>query len=747
MSRQSLLLLLGAAFLVLLAGLSAGAYWYLFGANEIESAELVPANTIFFASIPNAAALLEGYQSSQAKTLIGSPNIKPLQDYLTGFVGQKNIDLLQTFLPNLSGQSFVAVTHFDYDHPEKSGLIAAMKPKAGLGDFGNFLDKLKATWPAVLAQGKTGTGNVEGVDYQWIQGPGAPDKICVAQIGGWIVTAWGEASLQDWIQRYEKKSDTSSLAKDLNYVKAVTSVGDNPTTLLYVNVHDTLDLLGKQIEKTNPAAAAYLEKRLENFGGAAIGTRFENGEIVDRFSFLFPRPAQLESGMGVDPCPFDTLKFTGPDTRFYWASTVDWKQYAKHLRAQAHPEQQNPIAGNSVAFLQNWTRTAGLDGDHDIVDALGSEVSLQLEWPEGDTYPSVGFFAKLDHPDVFAPTIKAIISSVRQAYATTAVVQELTEGDQHFAALQFVQASIMSPTITEDGPYLGVFLTENQAVRSFQRVESLGLAHNASFTRQLGDKRNGATQVIFLDSPYLLDRTYRTVLPFLSIAQMFNKTLAGLVAGKELPPDLGWLAPIGTWSCVITPDEDGIQGYSISGIGNQGIFLSSAMGGTANFLQSMGLIPQPVSALGSLLVMPPAAAPAPAMGLAPAPISPPPTATSSTIYITNDSKLLVDQTPVPVEQIGDYLKGLKAANPALKLSVTVAPDASPDTLSTVMDAGASAGFGVLPYSYTARATAATTNAASPVAPAPAAGASTNIAPAPVTNSDVIPTNATPLQPQ
>jgi hypothetical protein len=786
MTRQSSLLLIGVAFVLVLLALGAGAWWYLFGANEIESADLVPANTLFFASIPNAATLLEGYQSSQAKTLLASTNVKPLQDSVVNLIGQKNLDLIYDFLPNLSGQSFVAITHFDSDHPEKVGLIAAMKPKAGLGDFATFLDKVKAAWPDVIKQGKTGTATVEGVDYQWIQGPGSPDKVCVAQLGGWIVTSWGEASLQDWIERYRGKSDTSSLAKDLNYEKSLVRVGDNPMTVLYVNLHVLVDLLQKQVEKTDPAQGDYLSKKLADVGGLAIGTRFENGEIVDRFSFLFPRPAQIDSGMGVDPCPFDTLKFTGPDTRFYWASTMNWKQYARNLRDQAHQSGAvNPMAANGVTFLQNWTRGAGLDGEHNIVEALGSEVSVQAEWTADGTYPEVGLFVKVDKPDDFKPTITAIINSVRQAYANTAVVKELAEGDQHFAALQFVQPSSISPTITEDGPYFGIFLTEGQAVRSFQRDPSIGLTHNADFNRQVGDKRNGATQVLFLDSPYLLDRAYRTAMPYLSIAEMFNKTLAGLLAGKNLPPDLSWLAPIGTWSCVTTPDEEGIQGYSVSGIGNQGILLSGAIGGAAGVLQTMGLLPKPAGMPGSVFLpgTPPVPSPLMPMGAAPTlnnspssisvapfPALPPPPVMSnpaaadeagSVIYITQADKLFFDQTPVPADQISDFLKARKAANQALKLAVKVDRNASPDILSTVMDAGASAGFGVLPYAYTSGAdsmppvpaTNSAPAAAGPTSPVTATNAGTASAPsmnpAPILppNADGSPPIPAPLQPQ
>src|ERR1700678_2976184 len=88
MTPPRLLLLLGVAFVLLLLGLSAGAWWYLFGPNEIDSAELVPANTVAFASIPDAAKVLEGYETSQLKTLIESPNAKPVHDAIVNLVGQ-----------------------------------------------------------------------------------------------------------------------------------------------------------------------------------------------------------------------------------------------------------------------------------------------------------------------------------------------------------------------------------------------------------------------------------------------------------------------------------------------------------------------------------------------------------------------------------------------------------------------------------------------------------------------------------
>ena len=211
-------------------------------------------------------------------------------------------------------------------------------------------------------------------------------------------------------------------------------------------------------------------------------------------------------------------------------------------------------------------------------------------------------------------------------------------------------------------------------------------------------------------------------MPYLSLAGMFNKDLAAMLKGKDLPADLTWLAPIGTWSCVITPDEEGIQGFSVSGIGNQGIFLASAGGGAMGFLQNNGAAPKtgpaprnnfrsrhtfgsfiPGAAINSANTPPPSPLPAVPLGDGTSVLNATTEAPGAIIYITSAGRIFFDNTPVPPDQLADFLKSKKAANPALKLAVKVDRDASPDVLSAVMDAGASAGFGVLPYTYTSGA--------------------------------------------
>jgi hypothetical protein len=582
-------------FVIVLLILGGAAAWYLFGPNAVASAELVPADTVAFASIPNALDIATGYQASKLKQVVDSPNTQPLKDLITTTLTPKGVDLIQAFLPSLGGQSFIAVTHLDPDHPEHIGLIAGMKPRLGTSSFDAFVEKLKVDYPDVLKQGTTGKGNVAGVDYDWIQGPGAPDKICVAKLRGWIVTSWGEATLQDWIERLEKKSTTPSLAENKEYQTALDRVGKTSMAVLYINYHAFAEIIKEQMAKTNPASGDYLAKKLNMLNSIAVGTQFENGEIVDHFSSSIPQQALTEAGLGGTACPFETLKFTGPDTRFYWASSINWKQYWKNLQEeQAQAPQAAPMMISGLGYIQGWSQAEGIDFQHNVIDALGSEMAIQSDWSPDAPYPDLGIFLKLDKPDDFKPTITAIIDTVRKNYGTVAEIREIQAPGHNFATLKFTQSTPFTPTITEDGPYFGFFLTKTQAVQCFTRLDNVGLVRNDDFNRQIGDKRNGAAQILFLDSPQLLNRSYQTALPYVSLLSMFNANLAGMLKGHDMPPDLAWLAPIGTWSFVSRVDDTGVSGYSVSGIGNQGIYLAGVIGGGLAAAQAAHLFP-PIS--------------------------------------------------------------------------------------------------------------------------------------------------------
>jgi hypothetical protein len=567
--RSAGLLVLAVVLVVIAVG-----WWYFFGPNEVAAAKLVPADTLVFATIPNAASIATGYETSQLKKLVESPNMQPALDYLSRTFGQKNLDLLKTLLPDLSGQSFVALTHFDPSKPDETGFVAAMKPKPGLDHFDQFVQQVNAAYPDLLRETKTGKSNLLGVDYQWIQGANSPGRVCVARYHGWIVTAWGEASLQDWLERMQGKSGTPSLADKPEYQKSIDRVGKASQAILYFDYRTLAGFWTQRLATTNPGQASYLSKKLAGIDGAAIGTRFEGGEIVDNFSIIQTRQAQLDNGVSATPCTFDTLKFTGPNTRFYLGANMNWQQIWQNLQAQS----DSPGLKALTDQLNLWAKDENIDVQKNIIGPLGQEYSLQMEWDPDAIYPDLGLFLKLDKPDDFKPTIAAILDTLRKDYATEAVVTEINANGHGYATFKTVRPMPIAPTITEDGPYLGLFLNEQHAVRSFSRDESVGLLHNDNFNRQIGDKRQGAAELIYFDSPAFFDHGYRTALPFISMGAMFNPTLARLLKDRQLPPDLSWLAPIDTWSAVFKTDDDGMSGYSTSGIGNQGIFLLSGLG-------------------------------------------------------------------------------------------------------------------------------------------------------------------------
>jgi len=611
---------------------AAGAWYYLFGPNAVSSAKLVPGDTIIFANIPNAASIATGYETSQIKKLVDAPETQPLFDEIQHLIGDKNLALLKVLLPDLSGQSFIALTHFDPSKLGETGFIAAMKPKAGTDHFDAFVTQVNAAYPDLARETKTGSDKLLGVDYQWIEGAHSPGRICVAHYHGWIVTAWGEASLQDWIERMQGKSVTPSLADSADYQKSIDRIGKGAQATLYLDYRRLMQLLSDHMDKISPGFSAQMQKQIASIGPAAVGTSFENGEIVDRFSILEPKQAQLDNGMTGAPCDFETLKFTGPDTRFYLGAAVNWATIWKNFQDQLAV--QPPAVRNVFQQLQSWAQGENIDVQKNIVNALGSEYSLQLEWAPDATYPDLGLFFKVDKPDDFKPTVAALIDTARKDFATTAVIDEMNSGGVNFATLKPVRPMPISPTITEDGPWFGLFLNPTHAVRSMARDESRGLLHNDDFNREIGDQRQGASEIIYFDSPKFLDQAYRTALPFVSMGAMFNPTLAALLKDRNLPPDLTWLAPMGPWGVVMKCDDDGVSGYSRSGIGNQGVLIAGGGGAGLAGLQLAGILPHrsphnyntvPVPGNPNAPTPPPAPA-ADAPPVPPVPVVPAPTA-------------------------------------------------------------------------------------------------------------------------
>jgi biopolymer transport protein ExbD len=72
------------------------------------------------------------------------------------------------------------------------------------------------------------------------------------------------------------------------------------------------------------------------------------------------------------------------------------------------------------------------------------------------------------------------------------------------------------------------------------------------------------------------------------------------------------------------------------------------------------------------------------------------TALPSIIYVTSDSKIFLDDTPVEADQLGDLLKSKIAADPAFKVAMKADTKAPFGVITKVMDAAHIAGIGDLP---------------------------------------------------
>ena len=583
-----------------------------------------------FATIPNAAGIVTGYDSSQLKKLVDAPESQPLFDEIQKLVGDKNLALLKVLLPDLSGQSFIALTHFDPSKPDETGFIAAMKPKAGTDNFDTFVTQVNAAYPDMAHETKTGRDKLLGVDYQWIEGAHSPGRVCVARYHGWIVTTWGEASLQDWLERMQGKPATPSLAENADYQKSLTRIGKSAQAVLYFDYRHLMQLLGEHMDKTNPGFSAQMQKQIASLGPAVIGTSFENGDIVDRFSILEPRDAQLANGMAAEPCPFETLKFTGPDTRFYLGAAVNWAAMWKNFQAQLAVQPRPPARSLPLSSPGRRARTSTCRR----TSSTPSAPNIRCSWngrPMPPT-PTSASTSRSTNPDAFKPTIAALLDTARKEFATTAVITEMNSGGVNFATLKMVRPMPVQPHHHRGRPL----------VRPLPQPDPRRPQHGTrrkprpAPQRRLQPRDRRPAPGRGGDHLLRLAQVLRPGLPHRAAVRLHGRHVQSHARRPPQGPQPAARPHLaradGHWGAVFKNDDDGVTGYSRSGIGNQGILLAGGLGGSVFGLEMAGILPHraphhyttPVPGNPNAPTPPvPGAPTAPAPALAPVPATPP----------------------------------------------------------------------------------------------------------------------------
>lgn len=612
----------GLLLLLLLAG--GGTYYWLFLRQSTRPvAECLPAETLFYATIPNATATALKYRDSNLRAVLESAEIQGLAalafSQVRGQVEEKisadelaRLEKLGSLLiQSFSGEMFAAWTGLPSEEEMKKwvsdpasraeirGLILGCRPSTGTGAFDPFLQEVEAWLSAKVPGGTKGTGEFQKYPYQWWQGGPDTPKICVAKIDGWVLTTIGEATLHDFLARYADKSRAGdSLARTPLYEECYRRSGVGQDAWAYVHFEPMVALFLRKMEKSMEQASQaglargkmtdVLKKNYGPLKAGAVGVRFSDRDLVEDIYVAYRVTEGLPLGRSGDPCQFRSLVSADDSTLFYAANSFDAR--AQYNALTMLYDEAIPGFGEKLAQFREQLKAMGIDADKNIIDTLGSELACGVGWPASSPWPDFSISLHLKKPDDFRPVFNLIKTTLGNfsAAGMFALTEEKGREGQEVLKITIPQFPVIEPRLVLSPDFVGL-ATSGQAVSRIGGSASSPLEQSEGFKRVVGD-RTGAVSLVYLNSPVLLEKAYaqgKTWLPILAMTPGAPPELAAHL--DKLPEKLGFLSSLGPWGMATRMEgQDGLRIRSQSGVGNQIVpFYVGLLGGVMTYASNM----------------------------------------------------------------------------------------------------------------------------------------------------------------
>ncbi|MBI4023387.1 MAG: hypothetical protein HY360_00295 [Verrucomicrobia bacterium] len=592
---------------VLALGLAGGAaYWRIFRKlSKRPIAECLPANTLFFATLRNATATLLKYQTSHLKEVLESKEVKDLE----ALIGEKLSSspkrplsaqdqtelkaLGASFVKSLSGESFLAVTKVDPGaSTNPCEMVFGVRSVQGAGPFDDFVARLKQF---VARKGKAPQTSQEKkgkYSYEWWEPVPNKIRVCFAKVDDWAIVSLGEPSLHDFMDRYAHSTAAAdSLKQRPSFQDIQKRLGSDSDVFAFVNLEEIAGKLFGFIEKQPVAnskqTAAMLRESYKPFVAFGMGARFAGRDITDRWVVLAPKDKRPDLGASYQPCAYQTLAFTSSDTLLYGAQNMDWRKQFDNLRGVYR--HGAPQVAQVLDQVNANLAKMGLDLNKNILDALGPEISFQLDWPAQADIPEVVLLVQIGKKDDFKPTAAFLTQLIKSKGGPGVSETKLEQNDLLTLAIPPVPQ--ISPTLLLNDHFMGVFLTQDGARRILTKPATNTLSADVAFQGLTANRKNGSSALCYANTPRLIHKTYAAVKSALPKYAARLPPLQKALGNSSLPDKLSFAEACGPWLMVTKVDDQAFETESISGVGNLILPVSFAGGmaaaiGTPAFMKA-----------------------------------------------------------------------------------------------------------------------------------------------------------------
>ncbi|MDD5200792.1 MAG: hypothetical protein PHC88_13425 [Terrimicrobiaceae bacterium] len=495
--------------LVVLALLVVGAFLIFSRRGITEGAQLLPADTVFYAAVPDVRRSAERWPKT-ALAQIGAEQavadfLKKPVDLVASQGGIEGLDLLFRVKP---GRFFVAVTAI---RDTGGDAILGFEFFGGQKELDGAMDRFYRELGKSVPGSKRSTSAFQGDTLTTFAG--AAPILFSASHGNWGFLSNSEALLKQTLDRAAGRDRSTSLATNTEFQGVVGRLSKDPELLWFGRLKPVVDLLlaigQKQPNATvNPKQLAQLEK-FRALGGTLL---FDGAEQKEATFVLCPAAPKLPLA---DHSP---MALASAETTFFYDATMDWKTASSDEYIESlPPEARSFLAGAKIDLKQ-------------LPEIFGNDFGVIVNWPSSAMIPAV--LAVMEVKD--RKRAEGLADSLLASVGVPTTGSEL-HGARIFG-FPTMKIQLIDPSVAIGDKFVFASLTGRELERALSTQSGTPILETSkAFQPALAAYKAGGQAFGYLDSKALFESIYNRVRPIALFAATMSADVGKFVDISKLP--------------------------------------------------------------------------------------------------------------------------------------------------------------------------------------------------------------------
>lgn len=618
--------------ILLVLGLAGGAIWYFFlqPTPVYHAEEILPSSTIAFVQIPNVDRARQRWDQTPLARIFQEPEVmsfweqpaRVLREKMDAAPGAKDTEACLAYwrktFAHIHGEAFIGFLGYDLTPHFSAQLVAGFDAGNESKEARKSIEEMAAELRTRFPKGVREEKKHLGVAYEtW-----SPEKnlvVCRARLGNLFLFSTDETALQTCIELAKGKRD-HPLKNDGIFKKTVAKVDARRDVLAYVNPGQVFGKLLPLLATVSQAGTGL--KDLTALKAVAASSRFEPSGPVDQVFFLMPEASRPASFKIAAPWERKSLPLVSSKALFYGITCFDFGRYWDDTAAAFMESASAPSIGKAIEEFTKLLETQNIHLRPDLIDKLGREFAVQVNWGEQDQLPTLllmmetsdgaGFVASLDR---FLTLMSAAMppgAGPKPAAGPPPGPNTLeVEGKMiHWITLAAEQGIGIYYVHLE--PFV-VFGFQGNSMTSYvnavAKKQFEGFSANPVFKSASASMPKSVNTFLYLDNKPFFEKVYNLAAPFAMLGASFLPNQK-VVDFTKLPKTTAISEHLSPSICYQYFDSDGLYRYSSGPIPPEAPFVAAAV--TAMFVLPAYLQAQQRAATDSPPApRPPGAAPRP----------------------------------------------------------------------------------------------------------------------------------------